>query len=49
MCKRGDGVSVSHLASVGEPTLATLASAAVEAEERQTLLLCLMSWFAHSQ
>jgi hypothetical protein len=33
-CKRGD--CVSHLASAGSPALATLATAAVEAEERQT-------------
>src|SRR4029434_7167160 len=32
--KRGD--CVSHLASAGPPALATLATAAVEAEERQT-------------
>ena len=34
-CKRGD--CVSHLASAGPPALATLATAAVEAEERQTM------------
>jgi hypothetical protein len=33
-CKRGD--CVSHLASAGEPALATFATTAVEAEERQT-------------
>ena len=39
--KRGD--CVSHRASAGAPALETLAIAAVEAEERQTLLLCLVS------
>jgi hypothetical protein len=34
-CKRGD--CVSHLASAGESALATLATAAVEAEELQTI------------
>jgi hypothetical protein len=39
--KRGD--DVSHLGSAGDPVLETLATAALEAEERQTLLLCLVS------
>ena len=39
--KRGE--CVSHRASAGAPALEALAIAAVEAEERQTLLLCLVS------
>jgi hypothetical protein len=39
--KRGD--DVPHLGSAGDPVLETLATAALEAEERQTLLLCLVS------
>jgi len=51
-CKRGD--CVSHLASAGPPALATLATAAVEAEERQTtadaaLVSCIIMWLAHRQ
>ncbi len=45
--KRGD--DVSHLWSAGEPMLEILATAALETEERQTLILCLGSWLAHSQ
>jgi hypothetical protein len=51
-CKRGD--CVSHLASAGGPARATLATAAVEAEERQTtadaaLVSCIIMWLAHRQ
>jgi len=44
--KRRD--DASHLGSAGEPMLETLATAALETEERQTLILCLASWLAHS-